>query len=54
MGKRPGKDSGAHRNPDGGTYHLLDGGFYSEKPLPGPDQADFAPHGKAPTLIPTG
>ena len=30
---------------------FLDGGFYSEKPLPGTDQADFLPHIKAPTLF---
>jgi dienelactone hydrolase len=30
---------------------MLDGGFYSEKPLPGTDQVDFAPHIKAPTLL---
>ncbi len=33
---------------------MLDGGFYNEKPLPGPDQADFAPHLKAPTLLIAG
>jgi dienelactone hydrolase len=33
---------------------LLDGGFYSETPLPGADQADFAPHLKAPTLLIAG
>jgi len=32
----------------------LDGGFYSEKPLPGTSQADFAPHVKAPTLLISG
>jgi len=30
---------------------MLDGGFYNEKPLPGADQADFAPRLKAPTLL---
>ena len=30
---------------------FLDGGFFVEKPLPGADQADFAPHIKAPTLL---
>lgn len=33
---------------------FLDGGFYSEKPLPGADQADFAPRIKAPTLLISG
>ena len=33
---------------------LLDGGFYSEKPLMGTDQVDFAPHLKAPTLLISG
>lgn len=33
---------------------FLDGGFYSEKPLPGADQADFVPHIKAPTLLISG
>ena len=33
---------------------FMDGGFYSQKPLPGTDQADFAPHIKAPTLLITG
>jgi dienelactone hydrolase len=33
---------------------FLDGGFYSERPLPGTDQADFAPHIKAPTLLISG
>src|SRR5579872_304179 len=32
----------------------LDGGFYSEKPLPGADQADFAPRVKAPALLIAG
>jgi eukaryotic-like serine/threonine-protein kinase len=30
---------------------MLDGGFYNEKPLPGTDAVDFAPHLKAPTLL---
>ena len=30
---------------------MLDGGFFDEKPLPGTDQADFAPRIKAPTLM---
>ncbi len=33
---------------------MLDGGFYNEKPLPGTDQVDFAPHVKAPTLLVAG
>ena len=33
---------------------MLDGGFYNEKPLPGADQVDFAPHVKAPTLLISG
>jgi len=33
---------------------FLDGGFYSEKPLPGTDQADFAPRIKAPALMISG
>jgi dienelactone hydrolase len=33
---------------------ILDGGFYNEKPLPGTDQVDFAPHIKAPTLMIAG
>jgi serine/threonine protein kinase/dienelactone hydrolase len=33
---------------------FLDGGFYSEKPLPGTDQADFAPRIKAPALLISG
>jgi len=33
---------------------FLDGGFYSEKPLYGTDQVDFAPHIKAPTLLISG
>ncbi len=33
---------------------MLDGGFYAEKPLPGTDQADFAPRVKAPTLLVAG
>ena len=33
---------------------LLDGGFYSEKPVPGADQVDFAPRLKAPTLLIAG
>jgi eukaryotic-like serine/threonine-protein kinase len=33
---------------------FLDGGFASEKPLPGTDQADFLPHIKAPTLLISG
>ncbi|MDR3700037.1 MAG: protein kinase [Candidatus Sulfopaludibacter sp.] len=33
---------------------FLDGGFFTEKPLPGTDQADFAPHIKAPTLLVCG
>ncbi len=33
---------------------FLDGGFFTEKPLPGTDQADFAPHVHAPTLLITG
>ncbi len=33
---------------------MLDGGFYNEKPLPGADQADFAPRLKAPTLLLAG
>jgi pimeloyl-ACP methyl ester carboxylesterase len=33
---------------------MLDGGFYAEKPLPGTDQADFAPHVKAPALLVAG
>ena len=33
---------------------MLDGGFYNEKPLPGTDQADFAPRLKAPTLLIAG
>ena len=33
---------------------MLDGGFYNEKPLPGTDQVDFAPHLKAPTLLIAG
>jgi len=32
----------------------LDGGFFNSKPLPGADQADFAPHVKAPTLMIAG
>lgn len=30
---------------------FLDGGFFSEKPLPGANQADFAPRIKAPVLL---
>ena len=30
---------------------FLDGGFFNEKPLPGTDQADFAPRIKAPALL---
>jgi len=30
---------------------FLDGGFYAEKPLPGTDQADFAPRLQAATLF---
>lgn len=30
---------------------MLDGGFYVEQPLPGADQADFAPRIKTPTLL---
>ncbi len=33
---------------------MLDGGFYNEKPLPGADAVDFAPHLKAPTLLIAG
>ena len=33
---------------------ILDGGFFDEKPLPGTDQADFAPRLKAPTLLIAG
>ncbi len=33
---------------------MLDGGFYNEKPLPGTDQVDFAPHLKAPALLIAG
>ncbi len=33
---------------------FMDGGFFSEKPLPGTDQADFAPRIYAPTLLITG
>jgi len=33
---------------------FLDGGFFVETPLPGTDQADFAPRLKAPTLLITG
>ena len=33
---------------------MLDGGFYNEKPLPGTDQVDFAPHLTAPTLLISG
>jgi serine/threonine protein kinase/dienelactone hydrolase len=33
---------------------MLDGGFYNEKPLPGVDQADFAPRLKAPALLIAG
>ena len=33
---------------------ILDGGFFTEKPLPGVDQADFAPRIKAPTLMISG
>ena len=33
---------------------MLDGGFYNEKPLPGADAVDFAPHVKAPTLLIAG
>lgn len=33
---------------------FLDGGFFGEKPLPGTDQADFAPRIKAPTLMISG
>jgi dienelactone hydrolase len=33
---------------------FLDGGFFSENPLPGTDQADFLPHIKAPTLLISG
>ncbi len=33
---------------------LLDGGFYSETPLEGTDQVDFAPRLKAPTLLVAG
>ena len=33
---------------------FLDGGFYYEKPLPGANQADFAPRIKAPTLMISG
>jgi dienelactone hydrolase len=33
---------------------LFDGGYYVEKPLPGADQADFAPRVKAPTLMLSG
>jgi dienelactone hydrolase len=36
------------------TVIMLDGGFYNEKPLPGTDQADFAPHMKAPALLVAG
>jgi dienelactone hydrolase len=36
------------------TVVMLDGGFYNEAPLPGTDQADFAPHLKAPTLLIAG
>src|SRR5260370_24428816 len=32
----------------------LDGGFFNAKPLPGADQADFAPRVKAPTLMIAG
>jgi len=32
----------------------LDGGFYSSKPLPGADQADFAPRITAPVLMIAG
>lgn len=33
---------------------FLDGGFFSETPLPGTDQVDFAPRVKAPTLLIAG
>ena len=33
---------------------LLDGGFFSEKPLTGADQVDFAPRLKAPVLLVAG
>ena len=33
---------------------FLDGGFMYEKPLPGANQADFAPRIKAPTLLISG
>ena len=33
---------------------MLDGGFYNEKPLPGTDQVDFAPHLKVPALLVAG
>jgi dienelactone hydrolase len=33
---------------------MLDGGFYNEKPQPGTDQVDFAPHLKAPVLLIAG
>jgi dienelactone hydrolase len=33
---------------------FLDGGFFGENPLPGTDQADFAPRIKAPTLLVCG
>jgi len=33
---------------------FLDGGFFGETPVPGADQADFAPRVKAPTLLITG
>jgi len=33
---------------------LLDGGMFVEKPLPGTDQVDFAPHLTAPTLLMAG
>ena len=36
------------------TVIFLDGGFFSEKPLQGADQADFAPRLKAPTLLVAG
>jgi dienelactone hydrolase len=33
---------------------FLDGGYFSEKPLPGTDQADFVPRIKAPALMISG
>ncbi len=36
------------------TAIFLDGGFMVEKPVPGGDQADFAPRLKAPTLLVAG